>query len=93
MMEIIETELSEVSKGLAIVGWFIVFYGLVSLFVKERLFLSEPLLAVTVGCVVVPRSTDAQHHRRTACAQLDRPVLVGRHRDAGRKCVRRRCLC
>ena len=86
MMEIIETELSEVSKGLAIVGWFIVFYGLVSLFVKERLFLSEPLLAVTVGCVMsVLCAADAQHYCRPARAQLGRPLLVGRRRDARRE--------
>lgn len=49
MMDIIETELSQISKGFAIMGGFIVIYGLVSYFVKERMYLSEPLLAVTVG--------------------------------------------
>lgn len=52
MLDIIETELSQVSKGLAIMGGFIVFYGLFSYVVKERLYLSEPLLATTVGYVV-----------------------------------------
>ncbi|SJX62025.1 related to Na+/H+-exchanging protein [Sporisorium reilianum f. sp. reilianum] len=51
---IIEVDLSEVSKSLAVLGGFIVLYGLLSYVVKERLYLSEPLLAVTVGIIVGP---------------------------------------
>ena len=47
MYGIIETELSQMSKGLSIMGGFVVIYGLISFFVKERMYLSEPLLAVT----------------------------------------------
>ena len=51
MIDIIETELSQVSKGFSIMGGFVVIYGLISYFVKQRIYLSEPLLAVTVGYV------------------------------------------
>ena len=54
MYGIIETELSQMSKGLSIMGGFVVIYGLISFFVKERMYLSEPLLAVTVGIVIGP---------------------------------------
>ncbi|WFC99643.1 hypothetical protein MYAM1_002388 [Malassezia yamatoensis] len=54
MMDIIETELSQISKAFAIMGGFIVIYGLVSYVVKERLYLSEPLLAITVGILAGP---------------------------------------
>ena len=54
MYDIIETELSQMSKGLSIMGGFVVIYGLISFFVKERMYLSEPLLAVTVGIVIGP---------------------------------------
>lgn len=77
MLEIIETELTQISKGFAIMGGFIVIYGLVSYVVKERLYLSEPLLAMTLG--YVPHLT--QHHCRTPCAELGQPLRVGRRRD------------
>ncbi|KAJ1028466.1 hypothetical protein NDA16_001632 [Ustilago loliicola] len=51
---VIELDLSEVSKSLAVLGGFIVIYGLLSYVVKERLYLSEPLLAVTAGILVGP---------------------------------------
>ncbi|KAJ9477975.1 putative Na(+)/H(+) antiporter (putative) [Pseudozyma hubeiensis] len=51
---IIEVDLTQVSKSLAVLGGFIVIYGLLSFVVKERLYLSEPLLAVTAGIVVGP---------------------------------------
>ena len=35
MYDIIETELSQMSKGLSIMGGFVVIYGLISFFVKE----------------------------------------------------------
>ena len=46
MYGIIETELSQMSKGLSIMGGFVVIYGLISFFVKERMYLSEPLLCL-----------------------------------------------
>lgn len=61
MIEVVGVELSQISKGLAIMGGFIVIYGLVSFIAKERLYLSEPLLAVTVGCV------DADQYYRRSC--------------------------
>ncbi|CDW98363.1 hypothetical protein [Sporisorium scitamineum] len=51
---VIEVDLSKVSKSLAVLGGFIVIYGLLSYVVKERLYLSEPLLAVTAGIIVGP---------------------------------------
>ncbi|WFD31699.1 hypothetical protein MSPP1_002738 [Malassezia sp. CBS 17886] len=54
MINLVETDISQESLALAIVGGFVVIYGLVSHFAKERLFLSEPLLALTVGIIVGP---------------------------------------
>ncbi len=51
---VVHVDLSEVSKSLAVLGGFIVIYGLLSYVVKERLYLSEPLLAVTAGIIVGP---------------------------------------
>lgn len=66
MLEIIETELTQISKGFAIMGGFIVIYGLVSYMVKERLYLSEPLLAMTLGYVLLL----TQHYCRASCPEL-----------------------
>jgi sodium/hydrogen antiporter len=52
--DLIHVDISESSKSLAVLGGFIVIYGLVSFVVKERLYLSEPLLAVILGIVVGP---------------------------------------
>ena len=62
MMQIIETELSQISKGFAIMGGFIVIYGLFSYVVKEHLYLSEPLLAITIGYVFCLSSIIAGPH-------------------------------
>lgn len=51
---VIEIDVTQVSKSLAVLGGFIVFYGLLSYVVKERLYLSEPLLAVIAGIIVGP---------------------------------------
>lgn len=51
---VVEIDVSEVSKSLAVLGGFIVIYGLLSFVAKERLYLSEPLLAVTAGIIVGP---------------------------------------
>lgn len=55
---VVHTDLSEVSKALAVLGGFIVIYGLLSYVAKERLYLSEPLLAVTAGIIVGPYVLD-----------------------------------
>ncbi|KAL4402101.1 sodium:proton antiporter [Malassezia pachydermatis] len=54
MIEVVETELSQMSKGFAIMGGFVVIYGLFSYFVRERLYISEPMLAVAIGVIVGP---------------------------------------
>lgn len=41
-------------QTLAIVGLFIIFFGLVSLFIKERLYLTESLVAVLIGIIFGP---------------------------------------
>lgn len=52
---LIETDTSSsVSKTFAIVGFFLVAYGQVSYVAKERLYLSEPLLALVFGIIVGP---------------------------------------
>lgn len=43
-----------ISVVYSILGAFILFYGLCSLFVKERLYLSEAMVAVTIGIVFGP---------------------------------------
>lgn len=48
-------DVSLVSKSLAIVGAYVVFVGLVSYFVKNKLFLSEALLAAVLGIITGPR--------------------------------------
>lgn len=53
-LEVVQTDVSDVSKAIAIIGAFVVFVGPISLVIKERLYLSEPLLAVTFGCVSAP---------------------------------------
>ncbi|KAK0558689.1 hypothetical protein OC844_004960 [Tilletia horrida] len=50
----IHTDLSQVSKTFAVLGGFIVSYGLISYVAKERLYLSEPMIAMTVGILVGP---------------------------------------
>lgn len=39
----------------ALVGGFIIFFGLISLLVKEKLFLSDALVALLFGIVVGPK--------------------------------------
>ncbi|EPQ26792.1 uncharacterized protein PFL1_05770 [Pseudozyma flocculosa PF-1] len=51
---VVKVDLSQTSKSLAVTGGFIVIYGLISYVLKERLYLSEPLLAVTLGILVGP---------------------------------------
>jgi len=50
----IHTDLSQASKTFAVLGGFIVSYGLISYVAKERLYLSEPMIAMTVGIIVGP---------------------------------------
>lgn len=48
-VHVVETDVSNVSIAFAILGGFIVIYGLGSYVVKEKLYLSEALVATTVG--------------------------------------------
>lgn len=51
---VILTDISSASKAYAILGGFIVIYGLGSYVAKDRLYMSEPLIAVTVGIITGP---------------------------------------
>lgn len=51
---VIVTDISNVSKAYAILGGFIVIYGLISYIAKDRLYMSEPLIAVCIGIVTGP---------------------------------------
>lgn len=80
----VHLDINEVSKSIAILGAFIVGYGQISYTLKERLYLSEPLIAVTLGIIVGPYvlnwvdpkswSTDENYHELTY--QLTR-IVVG----------------
>ncbi|CAO1635168.1 unnamed protein product [Parajaminaea phylloscopi] len=80
----VHLDINQVSKSIAILGAFITVYGQVSYTLKERLHLSEPLIAVALGIVVGPyvlnwvdpRSwgTDETYHELTY--QLTR-IVVG----------------
>lgn len=47
--DVVYTDVSDVSKAYSVLGGFIVIYGLFSYVAKDRLYMSEPLIAVTVG--------------------------------------------
>ncbi|KAL7424782.1 hypothetical protein Q5752_000466 [Cryptotrichosporon argae] len=49
---------TETSKALAVAGGYIVLTGLVSYFLKERLYISEALLALVAGIVFGPLAAD-----------------------------------
>lgn len=51
---IVSPQIEDVSKSFAVLGFFIVVYGQVSYIAKERLYLSEPLIAITLGIIVGP---------------------------------------
>lgn len=51
----VSLDISNTSKVIAIVGAYVVFVGLVSYFLKNRLYLSEALLAAVLGIVTGPR--------------------------------------
>ncbi|RHZ50116.1 hypothetical protein Glove_505g10 [Diversispora epigaea] len=53
MMIELHTE-DELSKVICILGGFIIFYGLVSYLIKERLYLSEALVSTIVGIILGP---------------------------------------
>ena len=52
--EIVHTDVTDVTIVFAVLGFLFVVYGQLSYLVKERLYLSEPLIAVALGCIVGP---------------------------------------
>ncbi|KAJ9107426.1 hypothetical protein QFC21_000877 [Naganishia friedmannii] len=54
----VQLDISETSKAIGIVGFYIVTIGPVSYFLKNRLFLSEALLALGLGIIVGPVALD-----------------------------------
>lgn len=57
-MEIFTTPPSPLYLNMVLLGGFIVFFGLISLFVKERLYLTEALCATAVGIAFGPVGLD-----------------------------------
>lgn len=52
--QVVTLDVSNVSKAYAVLGGFIIIYGLVSYVAKDRLYMSEPLIAITVGIITGP---------------------------------------
>lgn len=52
--EIVHTDITDVTIVFAVLGFLFVVYGQLSYVVKEHLYLSEPLIAVTLGILVGP---------------------------------------
>lgn len=52
--EIVHTDITDVTIVFAVLGFLFVVYGQLSFVVKEHLYLSEPLIAVTLGIIVGP---------------------------------------
>lgn len=44
----------DVSKGLAVLGFYVSVIGLLSYMLKERLYMSDALIAIVVGIIVGP---------------------------------------
>ncbi|OAD79245.1 hypothetical protein PHYBLDRAFT_14428, partial [Phycomyces blakesleeanus NRRL 1555(-)] len=57
-VDLIPGEFTTFSVAIAILSGFIIFFGYVSMFLKERLFLSEALVAVIVGIIAGPLVTN-----------------------------------
>lgn len=57
-MAVIELDISETSKTLAVLGGYVVIFGLVSYILKERLFISDSILALAVGIALGPIGSD-----------------------------------
>ena len=57
-VEVVHTDVTQISISYVVLGSFIVVYGLFSYFVKERLYLSEALASVVIGVVVGPYALD-----------------------------------
>ncbi|CEP16972.1 hypothetical protein [Parasitella parasitica] len=57
-INVIPGEISTFTIAIAILSGFILFFGYISMFLKERLFLSEALVAVVVGIIAGPLVTN-----------------------------------
>ncbi|KAI8637299.1 Sodium/hydrogen exchanger family-domain-containing protein [Parasitella parasitica] len=57
-INVIPGEISTFTIAIAILSGFILFFGYISMFLKERLFLSEALVAVIVGIIAGPLVTN-----------------------------------
>lgn len=53
-VELIPGEFSKFTIAIAVLSGFIVIFGFVSMFVKERLFISEAFVALVVGIIAGP---------------------------------------
>ncbi|KAI7861328.1 hypothetical protein BDF14DRAFT_429595 [Spinellus fusiger] len=57
-VNLIPGEFTSFSVAIAILSGFIIFFGYISMFLKERLFLSEAFVAVIVGIIAGPLVTN-----------------------------------
>ncbi|KAL0075457.1 hypothetical protein J3Q64DRAFT_1375973 [Phycomyces blakesleeanus] len=53
-VDLIPGEISPFTIGVAILSGFIVFFGYISMFVKEKMFISEAFVALIVGIIAGP---------------------------------------
>lgn len=49
VVDVIETDVTKVSQAFSVLGFFVIGYGLISYVAKEKLYMSEPLIATVVG--------------------------------------------
>ncbi|KAI7886866.1 Sodium/hydrogen exchanger family-domain-containing protein [Mucor mucedo] len=80
-IHVIPGEISTFTVAIAIISGFILFFGYISMFLKERLFLSEALVAVIVGIIAGPLVTNGFNpyswdHHDEITKQLTRCIIA-----------------
>ncbi|GAA5795979.1 Sodium/hydrogen exchanger family-domain-containing protein [Helicostylum pulchrum] len=80
-IHVIPGEISTFTVAIAIISGFILFFGYISMFLKERLFLSEALVAVVVGIIAGPLVTNGFNpyswdHHDEITKQLTRCIIA-----------------
>ncbi|KAI8348848.1 Sodium/hydrogen exchanger family-domain-containing protein [Choanephora cucurbitarum] len=80
-IHVIPGEISTFTIAIAILSGFILFFGYVSMFLKEKLFLSEALVAVVVGIIAGPLVSNgfnpyAWDHHDEITKQLTRCIIA-----------------
>ncbi|KAI8369985.1 Cation/H+ exchanger, partial [Blakeslea trispora] len=80
-IHVIPGEISTFTIAIAIISGFILFFGYISMFLKEKLFLSEALVAVIVGIIAGPLVSNgfnpyAWDHHDEITKQLTRCIIA-----------------